>query len=97
MQVHVRGLKTFSVSLQVEIVTLEEGGSELRSDRRLTFDHPFPATKLMFMPDKEGARPDLLATSADFLRLWKVQKQASQRFRSTRAAPVLIRQACANL
>ena len=53
-------------------MTLNDTAGELKSDRRLTFDHPFPATKLMFIPDKEGNRPDLLATSADYLRVWQV-------------------------
>lgn len=36
------------------------------------FDHPYPATKLMWCPDKIGNLPDLVATSGDYLRLWKV-------------------------
>lgn len=37
------------------------------------FDHPYPATKVAWMPDDEGARDDRLATTGDYLRLWKVQ------------------------
>ena len=40
------------------------------SDPELTFAHPYPPTKLMFIPDKEGSRPDLLATTGDYLRIW---------------------------
>lgn len=36
------------------------------------FEHPYPATKIMWIPDQNGARPDLLATTGDYLRLWKV-------------------------
>ncbi|KAI6207290.1 hypothetical protein M3Y99_01851200 [Aphelenchoides fujianensis] len=37
-----------------------------------TFDHPYPATKLMWIPDKKGVHPDLIATTGDYLRLWSV-------------------------
>lgn len=36
------------------------------------FDHSFPATKLLWLPDRNPSHPDLLATSSDFLRLWLV-------------------------
>ncbi|CAM9355552.1 unnamed protein product [Chrysoparadoxa australica] len=35
------------------------------------FDHPYPPTKIMWSPDKAGAR-DLLATTGDYLRLWQM-------------------------
>lgn len=34
-----------------------------------TADHPYPPTKLMWTPAK-GAGPELMATSADYLRIW---------------------------
>jgi WD repeat-containing protein 68 len=37
-----------------------------------SFDHPYPATKLMWKPDEGFADRDLIATSGDFLRLWNV-------------------------
>jgi len=36
-----------------------------------TFDHPYPTTKIMWIPDSKGSYPDLLATSGDYLRVWK--------------------------
>lgn len=36
------------------------------------FDHPYPCTKIMWIPDGKAVYPDLLATSGDYLRLWKV-------------------------
>ncbi len=36
------------------------------------FDHSYPATNLMFIPDKEGTKPDLMATTGDCLRLWSI-------------------------
>jgi WD repeat-containing protein 68 len=40
----------------------------------MEFAHEFPPTKLMWVPDKEGTRPDLIATTAEFLRIWKLEE-----------------------
>lgn len=42
-----------------------------------TFDHPYPPTKVMWVPDTKGLHSDLLATSGDFLRIWGVDYDAS--------------------
>uniref|UniRef100_A0AAQ4Q2W7 DDB1 and CUL4 associated factor 7 n=1 Tax=Gasterosteus aculeatus aculeatus TaxID=481459 RepID=A0AAQ4Q2W7_GASAC len=55
---------------KVQIVGLEEENSEFVC--RNTFDHPYPTTKVMWIPDSKGAYPDLLATSGDYLRIWRV-------------------------
>lgn len=57
---------------RVEIVTLGEDGNGMRPSPRHTFQHPYPPTKLQFVPDPDGSRPDLLASSGDFLRLWRI-------------------------
>lgn len=57
---------------RVEIVQLDDSTGEIRSDPTISFDHPYPPTKLIFIPDKECQRPDLLASSSDFLRLWQI-------------------------
>jgi WD repeat-containing protein 68 len=38
----------------------------------MEFDHPYPATKIMWCPDREPVSPqrDLLATTGDYLRIW---------------------------
>ncbi|KAL7102645.1 hypothetical protein ACP275_08G131500 [Erythranthe tilingii] len=59
-------------SNRVQIVQLDNSTGEIRPDPALSFDHPYPPTKLVFIPDKECQRPDLLATSSDFLRLWQI-------------------------
>jgi WD repeat-containing protein 68 len=56
----------------VEIISLDEERGVLKSNPGLTFKQDYPATKLMFIPDKEGSRPDLLATSGEFLRIWQI-------------------------
>ena len=60
---------------QVQIVGLEEENSEFVC--RNTFDHPYPTTKVMWIPDSKGAYPDLLATSGDYLRIWRVRGPVS--------------------
>lgn len=57
---------------KVEIVQLDEKTGDFKSDPQLSFDHPYPPTKIMFVPDKECQKPDLLATTGDFLRIWQV-------------------------
>ena len=43
------------------------------------FEHPYPTTKIMWMPDPNGSRRDLLATTGDYLRLWQVTDNKSIR------------------
>jgi len=55
---------------KVQIVQLDEDSGDFSS--RSTFEHPYPTTKIMWIPDTKGMYPDLLATSGDYLRVWKV-------------------------
>ncbi|KAJ6319698.1 hypothetical protein OIU78_015168 [Salix suchowensis] len=57
---------------RVEIVQLDDSNGEIRSDPNLSFEHPYPPTKTIFIPDRECQKPDLLATSSDFLRVWRI-------------------------
>lgn len=59
---------------RVEIISLDENARALRSDPTLSFSHPYPPTKLAFIPDKDGTKSDLLASSGDFLRLWRLSE-----------------------
>jgi len=43
------------------------------------FEHPYPTTKIMWIPDPNGTRRDLLATTGDYLRLWNVNDNKSVR------------------
>ena len=71
--------------LQVQIVELDEAQGKIVLKAQI--DHPYPTTKIMFMP--ETVRPcapgrrlmrcaqgkpqtDLFATTGDYLRLWKI-------------------------
>ncbi|KAJ6729721.1 WD REPEAT CONTAINING PROTEIN [Salix viminalis] len=60
---------------RVEIVQLDESNGEIRSDPNLSFEHSYPPTKTIFIPDKECQKPDLLATSSDFLRVWRINDE----------------------
>ena len=44
----------------------------LMTDENASFSHPFPPTHVEFIPDRSTSRPDLLATSSDIVRLWKI-------------------------
>jgi WD repeat-containing protein 68 len=49
---------------KVQIVALDEDASEFTA--KSTFDHPYPTTKIMWIPDSKAIFPDLLATSGDY-------------------------------
>ncbi|KAK1305182.1 Protein TRANSPARENT TESTA GLABRA 1 [Acorus calamus] len=53
---------------KIHIVSLNEETLTLQSNPYLSFDHPYPPTKLLFHPSPSS--PDLLASSGDCLRLW---------------------------
>jgi WD repeat-containing protein 68 len=55
---------------RVEVVQLDEASGDIAPV--LAFDHQYPPTKTMFIPDPHAIRPDLLATSADHLRIWRI-------------------------
>ena len=53
---------------------MDDETGKFQTDPNLTFDHPYPATKVMFLPDRDSSRADLLATTGDFLRIWHVSE-----------------------
>ncbi|KAJ1703001.1 hypothetical protein LUZ63_002780 [Rhynchospora breviuscula] len=58
---------------RVDFVTFDEESTVFRPEPALSFDHPYPATKLMFHPRPiPGSASSLIASSGDFLRLWQV-------------------------
>jgi len=57
-------------SNQVEVVRLRE---DLRQFERVAnFEHVYPPTKLLWMPNAPGQHADLLASSTDSLRIWQL-------------------------
>jgi len=39
------------------------------------FDHPYPTTKIMWIPDKTASRADLMGTTGDYMRIWNVGEE----------------------
>ena len=64
-------------SNSVRIIQLNEETHEFNEVAQ--FEHPYPATKMMWIPDANGARRDLLATTGDYLRIWNVVDNKSVR------------------
>ena len=64
-------------SNSVRIIQLDEETQQFVESGQ--FEHPYPTTKIMWMPDKTGANRDLLATTGDYLRLWNVVENKSVR------------------
>ena len=56
-------------SNKVEVIQLNE--TTKKFDLLATFDHVYPPTKVMWMPNATGQKPDLLASSTDSLRIWQ--------------------------
>nr|BAX02596.1 WD-repeat [Tricyrtis sp. Shinonome] len=60
------------VGNRVDIVSFDEETVAFKSDPALSFEHPYPPTKLMFHPRPLVGDPHpLLASSGEFLRLWQ--------------------------
>jgi WD repeat-containing protein 68 len=56
----------------IEMLSLNEDKSVLQRD--CVFDHPYPATKVMFLPNASTNQADLFATTGDYLRLWEIDE-----------------------
>ncbi|RZC07381.1 protein TRANSPARENT TESTA GLABRA 1-like [Glycine soja] len=60
---------------RVDILSFHPDTLSVTPHPSLSFDHPYPPTKLMFHPRKPSpsSSSDLLATSGDYLRLWEIR------------------------
>ncbi|MQM22786.1 hypothetical protein Taro_055844 [Colocasia esculenta] len=68
---------------RVDIVTFDEEAPAFHYDPALSFEHPYPPTKLMFHPRPLPNQPgSLLASSGDYLRLWQVNDDGPPEIRS---------------
>eukprot|EP00050_Salpingoeca_kvevrii_P005978 m.286770 g.286770 ORF g.286770 m.286770 type:complete len:337 (+) comp11637_c0_seq1:34-1044(+) len=61
---------------KVQVVQLNQEKGEF--EKRFQLDHPYPTTKIMWIPDEEEKFPDLLATTGDYLRIWRVNDDQSK-------------------
>ncbi|GMH28079.1 hypothetical protein Nepgr_029922 [Nepenthes gracilis] len=61
----------------VDVLTFDDETLTLNSNPSLSFPHPYPPTKLMFHPHPSSiSSPTILASSADFLRLYNLHNDA---------------------
>ncbi|XP_078442538.1 transducin/WD40 repeat-like superfamily protein [Wolffia australiana] len=61
------------LSNRVDLITFDADSQTFRSSPALSFDHPYPPTKLMFHPRPiPNETTALLASSGDLLRLWQI-------------------------
>ena len=51
----------------VEIIQLNQ---QRKFQKKATFEHRFPPTKILFNPDLTGNSPDLIATSGENLKIY---------------------------
>lgn len=59
---------------KIEIVQLDIDTGTFT--KKAMVDHPYPSTKIMWIPDRQGTLPDLFATTGDYLRVWAVTDTA---------------------
>ncbi|XP_057971747.1 protein TRANSPARENT TESTA GLABRA 1-like [Malania oleifera] len=57
---------------RVDVISFDDETLTLKPHPGLSFDHPYPPTKLMFRPNSS----DILASSGDYLRLWEVRENS---------------------
>lgn len=67
---------------RVDILSFDEETLTLKPNPNLSFEHPYPPTKLMFHPNPSASAAarkssDLLASSGDYLRLWEIRDNNS--------------------
>jgi DDB1- and CUL4-associated factor 7 len=64
---------------RVSIIELDDTDDAQGSfKKKATFEHPYPPTKIMWVPDRLGRHEDLLATTGDYLRIWGVDEATGE-------------------
>ncbi|VDP20134.1 unnamed protein product [Schistosoma margrebowiei] len=59
---------------KVQIIYLDDEQGEFVVQS--TFAHHYPTSKIMWIPDTKCIFPDLLATSGDYLRVWRINEDS---------------------
>ncbi|KAH7816275.1 putative WD40 repeat protein [Monocercomonoides exilis] len=62
---------TENLSNRITLIQLDESARQLK--QITTVEHQFPPTKVMWMPYTQSDKPDLFATTGDFLRIWELK------------------------
>lgn len=60
---------------KIMIVRANEEGSKIKWNTTHEFLHRYPPSKIMFIPDEECHFTDVLASSSDILRIWRVHEE----------------------
>lgn len=58
-------------SNRIDVVQLNK--DNVSFEKKFTIHHDFPATKVMWIPDKDSSHPDILASTSDCLRIWTIK------------------------
>jgi len=61
---------------KVDVIQLNE--SKEQFEVVASFEHPYPTTRLQWIPDRQGVRPDLLGSTGDYMRLWEVDQESKK-------------------
>lgn len=62
---------TENLTNKITLIKLDESSRTLKN--LATVEHQFPPTKIMWMPYGQSDRPDLFATTGDYLRIWELK------------------------
>lgn len=69
-------------SNHVTLVKLAKDDSDQEIQEVTTFEHPYPPTRILWKPNDESipvsSSSSLLTTSADFLRIWRVESESQR-------------------
>ena len=66
---------TADIRNQVDIIDLRFGEEEQGFQKINEFEHEYPPTKVMWMPDVSSSTKELIATSAEFIRIWELDPE----------------------
>mmetsp|Transcript_40719 Transcript_40719/g.79687 ORF Transcript_40719/g.79687 Transcript_40719/m.79687 type:complete len:167 (-) Transcript_40719:621-1121(-) len=72
-------VEQYSNSVQIIKRTYGTSSHEGRFYKACEFEHPYPCTKILWSPDQSQGGRDILATSGDYLRIWNLSDDGSQR------------------
>lgn len=73
----VASYNTESMNNQVDIVDLSFEKPNDGFKKINEIKHEFPPTKIMWIPDVEGQRKDIMATTAEYLRVWELEENTN--------------------
>lgn len=77
----------------IDVIKYDETADAITAQTNLRLSQPFPATKIMFLPHKATSNADLLASSSNCMRIWKLGQENVELHRildanSTEVAPL---------